>query len=1041
MTQNESNNKKTCRRAKVVMACMMVGMCVAHASNPVKGLITDQYSKPVSGAVVTQKSTGKSLTTGVDGTFDFDFNKGDVLTITHPMYLQKEITVEKLRDIKSNNTYTIHLYDRFVDTGHSVAQPYTDPVPFDGFLGSSANVHGKELDKYLSGNILTGLQGRMEGFNVSQYRGFATRSTISNTEGSLIGSLPKSFGSGSYGDNSQFIFDSRGMTPVVIVDGVEREMFNIDPEAIESVTLLKDALSSMFLGMRSSRGALIITTKNPTRGKLNLSFTGKLGINSTIKKLKPLSASQYSYLLNEALQNDGKAPRYDYSDYKAYLNHNDPYLHPDINWSDQLLKNNSISQSYNLNVSGGGRVAQFFVSLGYFNEQGPFKTDKTNSYNTNLNLNRYMLSSKVHIKITDDFDATMTALGRIQEGNQPGGGGDNGYMGLFSTIYSTPNNAYPVKNPDGSWGGNVNYANNLYSRSVNSGYISDNQRDIQASLRLLYDLDKVVKGLSVRAIGTVTNLQRTSISRVKTSPVYYYRLDATGNPLYTMYGESKPQSNDFSAVASYNSMTGLLGIDYERTFGMHSIKATLQGDTRHEVDDYDLPLFPSNVLQDISYDYDKRYFAQLTVTESFFNRYAPGRRWGMFYAAGLGWNMAREKFMSDVEWVDKLKLRATYGKTGNGMTNSGYYDFRQTYVDNGVGSYAQGTSQGQGNVFASESSLANPYRTWEKAHKLNIGFDAEFFNRQLAFTADFYTDKYYDLLQYRGKSISFLGISYPSENIGKSRRTGAELTLTWQSHVADFNYYVTANWTIEKTKLLFMDEQRVEYDWQRLTGRPIGVILGLQTDGFLTKEDIASGYPIINGYKVQPGDVKYVDQNEDGVIDDFDRVVIGGDKPIRYFGINLGFEWRGVEFSMLWQGAYKRDMYLGDQTLMQGFLSNGQSYGQAYANLLNRWTPETANTATYPRLSAGGNFYNFGSGWNSSMYMKSGNYLRLKNISLAYNIPECVSRNLLGGVRVKLFVNAQNLLTFSACDLVDPEVAFYNSPLQRCIITGINLKF
>lgn len=238
-----------------------------------------------------------------------------------------------------------------------------------------------------------------------------------------------------------------------------------------------------------------------------------------------------------------------------------------------------------------------------------------------------------------------------------------------------------------------------------------------------------------------------------------------------------------------------------------------------------------------------------------------------------------------------------------------------------------------------------------------------------------------------------------------------------------------------------MDEQRVEYDWQRLTGRPIGVILGLQTDGFLTKEDIASGYPIINGYKVQPGDVKYVDQNEDGVIDDFDRVVIGGDKPIRYFGVNLGFEWRCVEFSMLWQGAYKRDMYLGDQTLMQGFLSNGQSYGQAYANLLNRWTPETANTATYPRLSAGGNFYNFGSGWNSSMYMKSGNYLRLKNISLAYNIPECVSRNLLGGVRVKLFVNAQNLLTFSACDLVDPEVAFYNSPLQRCIITGINLKF
>ena len=187
------------------------------------------------------------------------------------------------------------------------------------------------------------------------------------------------------------------------------------------------------------------------------------------------------------------------------------------------------------------------------------------------------------------------------------------------------------------------------------------------------------------------------------------------------------------------------------------------------------------------------------MTESYFNRYAPGKRWGTFYAAGLGWNIANEKFMESVTWVNKLKLRGTIGKTGNGITNSGYYDFRQTYSDNGTGYYSQGSSQGQGNVYASENSLANPYRTWEKATKLNVGLDAELFNRQLAITADFYTDKYYDLLQTRGKSISFLGKGYPTENIGKARHSGVELQLTWQSHVADFNYYLTGNWSIEKT--------------------------------------------------------------------------------------------------------------------------------------------------------------------------------------------------------------------------------------------------
>ena len=218
-------------------------------------------------------------------------------------------------------------------------------------------------------------------------------------------------------------------------------------------------------------------------------------------------------------------------------------------------------------------------------------------------------------------------------------------------------------------------------------------------------------------------------------------------------------------------------------------------------------------------------------------------------------------------------------------------------------------------------------------------------------------------------------------------------------------------------------------------------MFGLQANGFLSAEDIANHYPVMNGYDVQPGDVKYVDQNNDGVIDEYDRVVIGGDKPLQSFGLDLGFEWKGFEFSMLWQGYYNRDLYVNDRTLVEGFQAVGQGYGQAYKNILGRWTPETADRATYPRLSAGGNTYNYGGYWGSSLWMHKGNFLRLKNVQLAYNIPTNVCQNVLGGLRVKLFVSAQNALTFSACDLVDPEVTFTSSPIQRCFFTGITLNF
>lgn len=909
-------------------------------------------------------------------------------------------------------------------------------------LGASSTVYTNDLIKYQSATILTGLQGRLKGLNVSPFRGMQLLRTDANTKSDIVGAIPN-VGGGIYGDNSEFLISARGQSPVAIVDGVERDLYSIDPEAIESVTIQKDALSNMFLGMRSSRGALIITTKNPdAKGGFHLSLTGKFGISSALKSgPNPLSAYQYAYLLNEALLNDGKSPLYTYDDFEAYRNGTSPYLHPDVNWKDAIMNNSTTSQAYNLNVTGGGRVAQYFVSLGYYSENGLFKTSDANSYNTNFKYNRYLITSKVNINVTDEFKVSISLMGRIEKGNQPGGISGTGYSDLLSNVWQTPNNAYPVLNPNGTYGGNASYTQNLYAQTTGSGYISSNTRDVVGTINLKYDFDKLVRGLSVGATGNISSQVRNAIVRTKQAQVFQYSITQQGNEAYDKYGDVSSQTNSYRSVSTYQYMYGKMYVDWERQFGMHGVKASLWGDTRTILNNYDLPMIPSNIGQKVEYNYDNKYFAQAAVTESYYNRYDNGRRWGTFWAVGLGWDISKEKFM-EASKIDQLKLRATYGHTGNGIDNAGYFSYLKRYNEDGGFWYSNGTSMSNGGSVSEISPLANTLLTWEKGRKVNVGLDLTLLKNRLTLSADYYNDYYYDILQSRGKSIQLLGIAYPAENIGKTRYYGLETQLSWQDHIGKVNYYVSANWSMEQNKRLFMDEQYVPYDYLKMTGQPTGTIYGLVATGFLTAKDIADGYPVMNGFNnIQAGDVKYKDMNGDGEINEFDRTVIGGDKPTCYFGIDLGFEWKGLEVTALIQGAYNRDLYNSDRTLLEGFQVIGQSYGQAYTNLLNRWTPETAETATYPRLTAGGNMYNYGNNWNSSLFVQNGNYIRLKNATVSYKLPENFCRNYLGGLRVKIFVQGQNLLTWSRTRLQDPEVTFTSYPLQRTITTGINLNF
>lgn len=1001
------------------------------------GVVIDNYGNPIPNVKVQTKGNDIVVTSNELGQFELNAKVGEVIILSHPNFYEK--TVKVTDKLKGNAGATIQLDEKYLEKPEQLDLLYS-VTNKNEYLGAASTIYNNELSSTLSNTIISSFSGRLPGLYIEQHHGFRSPSTSANATQDLIGWVPVT-GQGMPSDNTQFNLNSRGLSPVTVVDGIQRELFSLDPEDIESVSIQRDALSSILLGMRSSRGVLLITTKKPTKGKFQLSFTGKYGVQSAINTPDALPSYQYAYLLNEALQNDGKEPAYTANDFAAFRNGTNSYTHPDVNWYNTALRDNAPIQSYNLNVTGGSKSASYYVSVGYFNQEGLFQSSPMNSYETNLEIDRYLISSKLDIDVTKEFNIGVTIIGRIEQGNQPGAG----YSNILNDIYRTPNSAYPVTNPDGSYGGDVSFTNNIYSQTVNSGYITDESRDIMANLNLKYDLSRFLEGLSATATTNISSQNRGATERKKRSLVYEYTPSENGQGgSYDPFGVLSSQSNNFIPVSNSTYWYGQLALNYEKSNGDHNFDASLVGDMQNILINYDLPMRPANITAKAKYNYAEKYFVEAAVNESHFNRYMPGNQWGTFYAAGLGWDIKKEAFLDEAAWLNQLKLRAVFGHTGNGMENSGYYLWRQTFRQSVTDyTYPQGYAQGLGQGTIDNAPLANQNITWEKAYKLNVGADISMFNNHLAVTADFYRDKYYDLLQIRGKDIALLGFAYPAENIGEKLYKGGELSVTYQNNVGNFNYFITANWGINASEVLFIDEQYKQEEYNKITGQPDGAIFGLVADGFFNSQEEIAQSAVIEGFDIIPGDIRYKDLNNDGVINQYDHTVIGRDKPLSYYGLTTGFNVAGFDFHVMFQGAYNRDLYLGDNTLMAGFQGFGQSYGQAYAHMIDRWTPETKETAEYPRLSAGGNTYNMGPNyWPTSFWVRSGNYFRVKDIYLAYTLPSAISERVFGGVKVKLFVSGQNVFTKADCDLVDPEVTnFGNYPAQRVLSTGVNIKF
>jgi TonB-linked SusC/RagA family outer membrane protein len=1042
----------------------------AHTSNSsthyVGGIVTDEYGKPLSGVRVQTRGENNIVFTNTEGNFHIESSFGKMLIFSHPQFDVMEYLP------RADTMLPIRMTTRFLHTPVANAPasfeqkdtifiPAPDNEPIDvlyertdreSFLGSISTVDRKALEATPATNYLFALQGRLTGLNIAQTSGYEAMGLDSLFTAQLLGNVPNNTTGAGPTDNSQFNIQLRGhaassgQNPIAIVDGVQRELYSIDPRTIQSVSILKDPLSNLLLGQNSSRGAIIVTTNEPRLGPTRLNVTAETGTQTALGLPAPLPAYQYAYLLNEALQNNGKPPAYSQADFDAYRYHTDPIGHPDVNWYHTILRSAPTLSRLNLNASGGTALARYVIDLSYMNDQGMFVTTDANQYNTNVGLQRYLLNTKVDVNVNKYFTIRLQVMGRVQDGNQPG----LTYNALLSNLLSTPNNAYPVLNPNGTYGGNANYTQNLLAQVESSGYNLDHLKDVLSNVELKYSLDKVTKGLWVKGSGNVSVQSETTMNRSLQTPVTELVVQSAGDTNYNNYGESLAQNNHYqtSSWARYRFVQLTAG--YDRRFGDHSVSAELLFDQKRSLLNYDLPEDLTNFGGKAAYSYKDRYFIQGAADYSGYNRYEPGHQYGLFYAGGVGWDISREAFFRNIlPVIDHLKLRATYGLTGNANVDYYGYYIWNTYFSGGPPTYPMGsTYNGDQSTLAEGGApgsqyLANTNATWERADKFDGGLDMSLLHDRVVLTADYYHERYFDVMQDRGDNVALVGINYPAENIGVDLYQGLELELTYQDRVGRVNYFVSGNAAAQQSKIIYMDEQYEQNPWNVHTGRPVNQLFGYVAQGLFQTAADAAASPSLPGYTQQAGDIKYKDLNGDGSIDQFDLAPIAKPRPLVIYGLSAGINYLGFELSALLQGDANRVSYVNRPYYNFGFLSQNNSYSQAYTPSLGRWIPENGTSATAPRLTAGGNTNN-GEGYPyntvmSSYWVHNGDFFRVKNVSLAYNLPYRWLRRAKVG-DVKIFVNAQNLWTWAAFRGIDPEVSMPNYPLQRVLNAGINVK-
>lgn len=840
---------------------------------------------------------------------------------------------------------------------------------------------------------------------------------------------------------------SQGLSePLVLVDGTPRKMSNVDPEDIESFTVLKDAAATAVYGVRGANGVVIIKTKSGVAGKPKFNFRYYEGLTQFTTLPEFADGITYMHMSNEALTNRGAAPIYSEERIEKTASGEDPYLYPNVNWMDALFNKFGHQRRGNLNISGGSDRATYYVGTSYFDEVGMYKQDKSVNYNQQVGYKRYNLTSNLTVKPSNITKIELGVQGYLANANYPATGqGD-----IFSNAWMVTPVIHPIMFENGTVPDQrAGSLMNPYAHLTQTGYANQWRNQLFSNLRATQDLPFILDGLSATAMFSFDVYNYTSMRRTK-RPSSYLAIgrDENGEMMYEQTHEGD-RFLSFSRSSQGERTIYLEGaLNYKKGFGKHYTTGMLLFNKSDMLNSQasnlinSLPYRYLGLSGRATYSFADKYFVEANFGYNGSENFAPNHRFGFFPSAGLAWVFSEEDFFSGLK--DKLpvaKLRFSHGKVGNSKILSGSSETRFAYISTIESSTGYSFGKSRGNNFGGYNIGEYGVNvTWETSIKSNIGLDLQTTNNALNLQLDFFKERREGIFIRRGNVPSYVGLqSAPFGNLGIIDNKGFDASLTWNKQFNDMFVQLRGNVTYNRNKIVENDQPAPLYPWLDQRGKKIGQRWGLIALGLFDSEEEIQNGPLHAG-TVKPGDIQFQDVNGDGKIDDFDRMPIGyGTIPELVYGFGFSFGYKNWSISSLFQGVGNVDVLMNGEGMMP--FSVSMSRGNLLSNIEDRWTVDNPRQdAFYPRLSDGSPNSNYAT---STWWVKNGRYLRLKDLQVTYQIPQNVVKSMkLTGANV--FFAGYNLFTWSPFKFWDVELGDGRGTRYPNITTysvGVNVNF
>ena len=1039
---NTTFRKLTGKAAALVAVCLTVMLsswagvtASAQSARTVKGTVVDTNGDPVAGAAVSVTVNGKTDGALTDGDGKYTFRVPAGARTMEVMFLG--YTTETVTLTAGQDTYNVVLHEDSEFLEETVIVAFGKQKK-ETVTGAVSMVQTKELVQSPQANVSNMLAGRLPGLLAVQ------RSGEPGEDFSTI--RIRGVGTFASGEGSQ--------EPLVMVDGIETTNYNnIDPNEIESLSILKDASSTAVYGVRGANGVILITTKRGTEGKPKISYSGNIALNTFVDIRETMNAYEYTTNYNLAQQYDAyitgnPGQKFSQREINMYRDHLDPVLYPDVDWYEMMLRDVSPTTQHNINVSGGTKDVKYFVSAGYYNQQGLFKpVSLLEGYDVQSAYERFNFRANTDFKVTKRLSININLASQMET--------RTGNAGATSGLMDAIARANPIETPgvvEGkivSIGGNGNPLVNFYQ----NGYRNDYRANLTGAVGLNYEIPGI-KGLTARMKVSYENFYNHQQKYTKNPPLTYtvrrnddmdlvFQSSTTEKPFSYSSSNGKSRRTYFEAGLYYDT----------KIASAHHITALLLYNQSVKVDPglkYKVPNSYQGIVGRLTYDYKNRYMAEVNVGYNGTENFAPGRRFGLFPAYSLGWVISEEPFFPKNAFVSFFKIRGSYGEVGNDRIGGERFLYLPTtwavqggqyYFGNPSSNYVKYSINGEG-------VQGNEELTWERARKTNIGTELTLWKSRIRLEADFFMENRDNILATPQNYARIYGSTPPAMNLGKMSNRGFDGEISFTNTTGNFNYWAKANYTYAHNIIEFMDEIPNPYPYKQKTGQILGQYFGLICDGFYNTweevNDPARPRSSWNNDRIQPGDLKYRDINGDGVIDNNDEVPIGySNFPEVTYGFSLGGDWKGLDFSILFQGATHVSLQYS-RLYTRGF---GENFSAPKA-LLKSWSQERYEQGLpieYPHLSLGdeNQKHNY---QNSTFWTRDASYLRLKNVEVGYTFRGNLLKKA-GISSARIFLNGNNILTWShMIKGVDPEAAQQavnneSYPITKTFNAGVSITF